>query len=144
MSEDPWIKDSDYVPCDIPIPDSSLEKLRHKVFEDFHFKREYFVSVGLKFGGDFLAYPDDPIRCHSEFIILCHDASRGTLPPCIGSLTRLANTVKKKLLVATLDEKNDSVKYRLMNTIKMQDKKKRKRKPKVSVRSAVLSNNQTM
>ncbi|CAL8071936.1 unnamed protein product [Orchesella dallaii] len=121
---DPWISETDLIPCDYPVPDNALDKLRYRVFEDFHLRRKYFLSSALKFGGDFLAYPGDPNVTHSEFIIVCHDNSRSKKPPYIHSQVRLANTVKKVLLLATFDEKNEKLKYKAMNTLQLCKKRR--------------------
>jgi len=123
---DPWVKDCDFIPCDFPIPNSPVEKLRYRVFEDFHSRRKYFVTSGLKFGGDFLAYPDDPCRSHSEFIIVCHDPARSRKPLYIQGQIRLATTVKKILLLATFNEKRNTIKYKALNTISPSSKKQRR------------------
>lgn len=110
------------MPCDLPLPDNSLMKLRYMVFEDFHLRRKYCLTSGLKFGGDFLAYPGHPTETHAEFIIVCHDSSRCAEPPYINSQIRLATTVKKTLLLALLDNKKNSVKYKVMNPKKSSSK----------------------
>lgn len=128
------MKDSDFIPCDIPEPnDTPLDKLRYKVFEDFHMHRKYFVATGLKFGGDFLAYPGDPMDFHSQFVIVCHDKNRGNAPPYIHKQVRLASTVRKVLLVAYLDDQTDEVKYVAMNKLS------RKMRPKDVLNSDRLS-----
>ncbi|ODM93844.1 tRNA-splicing endonuclease subunit Sen34 [Orchesella cincta] len=121
---DPWIKETDLIPCDYPVPDNALDKLRYRVFEDFHSRRKYFLSSGLKFGGDFLAYPGDPNATHSEFIIVCHDNSRSINPPYIHSQIRLATTVKKILLLATFDESKEKLKYKVMNSLQLTKKQR--------------------
>ena len=57
FSEDPWTTPEDYIPLEFPLPSSYLQILRFRVFEDFHSKRNYYLTPGTKFGGDFLAYP---------------------------------------------------------------------------------------
>lgn len=58
-----------------------IEHLRCDVFADlyFHPTEKYWISNGQKFGGDYLVYLDDPIRCHSSFIITC--VLRHEIPP---------------------------------------------------------------
>lgn len=53
--EDPWKEE--YLPYNFPIPTTYQEKLKFRVFEDFHLHKKYWLSSGAKFGGDFLAYP---------------------------------------------------------------------------------------
>lgn len=50
-----------------------IEHLRCDVLKDLYSHRnpQYWISHGEKFGGDYLIYLDDPLRCHSSFIITC-------------------------------------------------------------------------
>lgn len=50
-----------------------IEHLRCDVFKDLylHENPPYWISHGEKFGGDYLVYLDDPLRCHSSLIITC-------------------------------------------------------------------------
>ena len=38
------------------MPKTPLDNLKLRVFEDFH-NRNYYLTSGTNFGGDFLAYP---------------------------------------------------------------------------------------
>lgn len=117
---DPWIKDTDFIPCDIPSPCLSyLDKLRYLVFEDWRLHHpSYYLTSGLKFGADFVAYPGDPIDYHSQFCIICHDNHRGDKHPYIEKQIRLANIVHKILVVAYLNESTNKVRYVIMNKLK--------------------------
>ena len=42
----------------------------------------FFVTSGDKFGGDFLAYPGDPLLFHAKFVVICHFPSK---PPTFSS-----------------------------------------------------------
>ena len=55
--------------ADWTYPQTSCEKLRYQVFEDL-WEKGYYLTSGVYFGGDFLAYPGDPIRYHSFFIVI--------------------------------------------------------------------------
>ncbi|WFD29729.1 tRNA-intron lyase [Malassezia sp. CBS 17886] len=47
-------------------PQTVEERARCAVFEDLHSKGN-FLSTGLRFGGDFVVYPGDPLRYHSHY-----------------------------------------------------------------------------
>ena len=47
-------------------PRTLEQRARCAVFEDLH-EQGYFLSTGLRFGGDFVVYPGDPLRYHSHY-----------------------------------------------------------------------------
>ena len=51
-------------------PSSGKERLKYAAFKHF-WSRGYFLTNGVKFGGDFLAYPGDPTRFHSFYVVRC-------------------------------------------------------------------------
>jgi len=108
---DPWLKESDYIPFNFPLPKTYKDKLKFLVFEDFHKRRQYWISPGIKFGGDFLAYPGDPSEYHAEFIIICPDQSTALNEACFASQCRLAHTVRKTLLIAEIEEETKQLIY---------------------------------
>ena len=55
--------------ADWTYPQTSCKKLRYHVFVDL-WEKGYYLTSGINFGGDFLAYPGDPIRYHSFFIVI--------------------------------------------------------------------------
>jgi len=95
------------------------------------------VTPGIKFGGDFLAYQGiveyfhpfhcymkvasnirfilfmagDPQQFHSRFIIMCQDDNRRFPELHIKSQLRLANTVKKTLLIACFKQGTETLVY---------------------------------
>lgn len=75
---------------------------KYKVFKEL-WKHDFFVTTGQNFGGDFLAYPGDPLYYHASHII--HIAEDGEIEPLsfIGK-QRLTVTVNKIFLVAYEDE----------------------------------------
>jgi tRNA splicing endonuclease len=81
-------------------------ELRARVYRDL-WERGYFITPGLQFGGDFLAYAGDPRMNHSVFIVvvLRPDEHLGGLD--FISYGRLAHGVNKYILMATVDEKQD-------------------------------------
>jgi tRNA-splicing endonuclease subunit Sen34 len=65
----------------------------------------------MKFGGDFLAYPGDPMVHHAEFIIVCEDIDKKIHTTHIIAHARLASIVKKTFLIAFIDA-TDTLKYK--------------------------------
>lgn len=66
--------------------------------------RNYFLMPGLRFGGDFVAYPGDPLKFHSHLVVRVLDSEeKFDLLQLVGS-GRLATAVKKAWVL--MDEKN--------------------------------------
>ncbi|ESO09662.1 hypothetical protein HELRODRAFT_183980 [Helobdella robusta] len=84
--------------------DFHLDK-KYYVFKYF-WEQNYFITSGLKFGGDFLVYPGDPSRYHSFYIVLCvqHDEAINLLQ--LIRMGRQATTVKKTFVLASVDFNN--------------------------------------
>ncbi|KAI9321804.1 tRNA intron endonuclease [Dichotomocladium elegans] len=81
-------------------PTTKIEQLRYQIFE-FLWSQQFYVTSGLKFGGDFLAYPGDPMRYHSQFIVeAIPDPTRPLAPVDLVSKGRLAVNVKKVFVLA--------------------------------------------
>ena len=53
-------------------PATLQERARCAVFEHLH-SRGFYLSTGLRFGGEFVVYPGDPLRYHSHYTasVLC-------------------------------------------------------------------------
>ena len=83
------------------------DSLELRVFEDLTSKKGLYLTDGLKFGADFLAYEGDPLLYHAKFLVkLCS--------PVISAqdlivYERMANTNKKVLLLAY--EQGGSLEY---------------------------------
>lgn len=88
--------------------------MKCKIFEDLWLKG-YYVSLGHKFGGDFLVYLGDPILYHAIFIVHCvEDVTKELNPTEIIAYGRLGNSVKKRAVLASSDS-NDKVSYITLN-----------------------------
>lgn len=70
-------------------------------------KKQYFLSPGLRFGGQFLAYPGDPLRYHSHHIAIGYgwDDEFNVLDIIGGG--RLATAVKKCWYIGGQDENDE-------------------------------------
>jgi len=85
-------------------PSTARERLKYAAFKHF-WNSGLFVTNGVKFGGDFLVYPGDPTRFHSFFVVQCLDYDEDELTPAnLVTLARLGTSVKKTLVLASLDD----------------------------------------
>ena len=85
-------------------PKTAKERLKYAAFKHF-WTLGLYVTNGVKFGGDFLVYPGDPTRYHSFFIVQCIDYDDEPLTPAnLVTLARLGTSVKKTLVLASLDD----------------------------------------
>ncbi len=80
-----------------------------EVFVDLT-NRGKFVTLGLKFGADFLAYENDPLVCHAKYLVkILPEGSSINQNELIAS-ERIANQAKKSLLLAYKSVSGD-IKY---------------------------------
>lgn len=81
---------------------SGKQTLRDVVFRDL-WEKGYYLTSGLKYGGDFLVYADLPSKTHSSHIaiVLPWKQPQNTLV----SLARVATKVKKNILLCSADSK---------------------------------------
>ncbi|PCH38478.1 tRNA-intron endonuclease catalytic domain-like protein [Wolfiporia cocos MD-104 SS10] len=75
-------------------------------------EQNYFMGGGIKFGGDFLVYPGDPLRYHSHFVATVIDAPISTIKPMeIVAHGRLGTATKKAHLLCGWDDEKQEVTY---------------------------------
>ena len=96
--------------ADWTYPQTSREKLHYQVFVDL-WERGYYLTSGVNFGGDFLAYPGDPIRYHSFFIVIIVPWGKKITPFEIISAGRLGASVKKTALLCSVSDETGQVIY---------------------------------
>ena len=76
----------------------------------------------MRMCGEFIFEPaGDPLHFHAEYIIMCEDNQRRFTETHLRSQCRLATTLKKTLLVASLDDKTGNVNYRRITRPQMED-----------------------
>jgi len=56
----------------------------------------YYITEGSKFGADYLVYSGDPSCFHAQFLVLVKQYTEFFIVDEMVTLTRLANSVKKK------------------------------------------------
>ncbi|KAI6656709.1 hypothetical protein LOD99_16013 [Oopsacas minuta] len=84
-------------------PENERDKLCYQIYKSL-WKEGYYITEGSKFGGDYLAYPDDPIRVHSTHVVVVKEGCELFTPRDLIGGGRVANKTNKNLLYATLDE----------------------------------------
>lgn len=87
---------------------SADETLEFCVMSDLIHKG-YIVTDGRKFGGHFLVYPGDPGLYHSTYIAYCLPFEKELSAIEFATLGRLATSVKKTLLLCSVDTENSVI-----------------------------------
>ncbi|CAI2175302.1 16768_t:CDS:2 [Funneliformis geosporum] len=91
-------------------PNVQKEIQKYKVYSDL-WDRGYYITSGIKFGGDYLLYPGDPLRYHSHFIATVLDVDRIISPMDIITFGRLGTAVKKSYILCSWDQHQDKAVY---------------------------------
>ena len=84
---------------------TATEKRRVVVLQDLH-RRKYMVTSGSKFGGDFLAYPGDPLVYHAYFVVKVCSRDQELQADELLGFSRVASSVKKVAVLASVDGSN--------------------------------------
>jgi len=98
------------------------DQMSYKVFEHLY-NQGFYLTSGFKFAVDFLAYERDPFIAHAKYMImvkpqseqqqlLAHGANFTAIELLIKA--RLSTQVKKKLMIATIDD-DDKVQFVSIN-----------------------------
>ncbi|CAL1288750.1 unnamed protein product [Larinioides sclopetarius] len=101
FTECPWKTKFD--PVSWNFPSSEMEKLRYAVYKDL-WEKKYFITSGVKFGGDFMAYEGDPLKYHALFVIVCMCRGQRFQGYDLVTYGRLGHQVKKTVALASLNE----------------------------------------
>lgn len=91
-------------------PSTDNEAIRALVFEDL-WRREYYLTPAAKFGGDYLAYKGDPLKYHAVFVVIVQPWRGNITARELVSIGRLAVTVKKSPVIASVDDRTKRVTY---------------------------------
>ena len=73
--------------------------------------RGYVVRPGLKFGTDFAVYEHGPGKDHAPFLVHVIPQKNGVVPLDIVRAGRLATSVRKKFIIATVKENGEIAYY---------------------------------
>ena len=90
-----------------------------KVFRDL-WTQGHYVTMGARFGGDFLAYAGDPMRVHAHLIVHVIPSASEMVATELVACARLANTAKKTAALAIVDPQNMTVAYLSVAPLKAQ------------------------
>jgi len=92
-------------------PGTLQERAKCGVFRGL-WEQGYFMGGGIKFGGDYLVYPGDPLRYHSHFVASVLDSPTSRLRPMeIVAHGRLGTATKKSHLLCGWDDEKQEVSY---------------------------------
>ncbi|XP_050532768.1 uncharacterized protein LOC126900834 isoform X2 [Daktulosphaira vitifoliae] len=81
--------------AELPEIKTDHEKLRYKVFKDL-WTKGFYLTCGIKFGGDFLVYNGDPLTYHAQYIVNCNNMDFQSI--ICGS--RIGSITNKKMVIA--------------------------------------------
>ena len=92
---------------------SKHQSTKFAVFRDL-WEKGYYLTGGTKFGGDFLAYPGDPLKFHSHYIVVCVEEDQLLTPYFLVQKGRLGTNVKKTVLLCSLNS-DGTINYQSLN-----------------------------
>uniref|UniRef100_A0A0R3RSF6 tRNA-intron lyase n=1 Tax=Elaeophora elaphi TaxID=1147741 RepID=A0A0R3RSF6_9BILA len=81
------------------LPKTSAFRIKLNTFRDL-WRRGYYLTCGLKFGCDYLAYESVPGEDHSKWLVKCVDSQNALSALDLIALSRLSSQVKKHVLLA--------------------------------------------
>ncbi|TDL27608.1 tRNA-intron endonuclease catalytic domain-like protein [Rickenella mellea] len=92
-------------------PSNLHERAKCGVFRDL-WEKGYYLGGGMRFGGDYLVYPGDPLRYHSHFVASVLDSPTSSLLPVeIVAHGRLGTGTKKSHLLCGWNDDTREVSY---------------------------------
>ena len=74
-------------------------------------EKNYYITNGQSFGGDFLIYPGDPIMFHAQFIVHCQDRSEELSVNDLISVCRVGSNVRKTQVFASFSTEGETINY---------------------------------
>lgn len=108
LLECPRTKVCDLVPAELNYPTSDAHRVRWRVFQDL-WEKGHYMTVGSKFGGDFLIYSGDPLLFHAYAVVVCLEKDTSVAGRDLIMWGRLGNAVHKTIVLATV--RDDRVHY---------------------------------
>lgn len=92
---------------------TKINNNKMEVFEEF-WQQGYYITSAEKFGGNFLVYPNDPLRYHSFYIVVVVDNNKTFTAKDMICYGRLSASVKKTVVLTSVSPNNE-VKYLSLN-----------------------------
>uniref|UniRef100_A0A1E1XBW7 tRNA-intron lyase n=1 Tax=Amblyomma aureolatum TaxID=187763 RepID=A0A1E1XBW7_9ACAR len=108
LLECPRTKVGDLMPAELNYPTSEAQRVRCRVFQDL-WEKGHYMTVGSKFGGDFLIYSGDPLVFHAYAVVVCLEKDTSVAGRDFIMWGRLGNAVHKTIVLATV--RDDRVHY---------------------------------
>jgi tRNA-intron endonuclease len=93
-------------------------KRKYLVFKDLR-QRGYIVRSGMKFGADFTVYELGPGLEHAPYVVTVASAKDYLKAVDIVGLGRLSHSVRKRSVLAVVDEEKSSVNYIVFKWVKI-------------------------
>ncbi|KAL4217920.1 tRNA-splicing endonuclease subunit Sen34 [Mactra antiquata] len=100
----PIYRNKEYKKVNLQYPETEEEILKYNVYKYF-WELGHYITCGMKFGGDYLVYPGDPSRFHSFFVVVCKGYNEEMSALDIITMGRLGTTVKKTVVICSLDDR---------------------------------------
>jgi len=85
---------------------SKIDRYKCAVFKDLH-EKGFTMTSAAKFGGDYLAYPGDPMLFHAYFTVRVLERGEKMTPLSCSSVTRMAHAARKNVVFAFCGEGGD-------------------------------------
>ena len=85
---------------------SKIERYKCAVFKDLH-EKGFMMTSAAKFGGDYLAYPGDPMLFHAYFTVRVLERGEKMTSLSCSSVTRMAHAARKTSFFAFCGEEED-------------------------------------
>ena len=101
FQEHPWINHESGAKEIVDDWNYNGNPLKKLVFADL-WREGFYITDGSKFGGDFLAYPGDPIQFHAKYVVICQDSPEKCSETDLTTRSRLATSTKKTVIFASL------------------------------------------
>lgn len=93
-------------------------KAKYKVYEYLK-DRNYIIRGGIKYGADFSVYTVGPGYEHAPYVITVVPRTHRIRPTDIVALGRVSHSVKKRSVLAIVDEQKDNISYIVFKWIKL-------------------------
>ncbi|RLG76790.1 MAG: tRNA-intron lyase [Thermoprotei archaeon] len=93
-------------------------RYRYAVYRDLR-SRGYIVRSGLRFGADFTVYEVAPGIEHAPYVILVSKRNELVDPISIVRIGRVSHSVRKRLVLAVVDEDCSRIEYIIFKWVKL-------------------------
>ncbi|QGA54770.1 tRNA-intron lyase [Sulfolobus sp. E5-1-F] len=90
----------------------------YKVYEDLR-EKGFIVRSGVKYGADFAVYTLGPGLEHAPYVVIAVDIDEEITPHELLSFGRVSHSTRKRLVLALVDRKSESVRYIMFKWVKM-------------------------